>query len=380
LLGFPLSVAGATLSLVKDGPKTAREGDLIEYSFEVVNEGVASVAGIEVLDTLPAEVQFVQATPTTGGAYNSITGVWVLPTLGMDTNDKTAGLQIQALVNQNLINNPNDVVGATNKAEVIAPLDQTPLDAQVNTNIICTFCIDWEIASVTFDYEIGDISFDDDYDQEIDARFFLRVKVANNGPVASDATVSVTHFDIRSGGFGTVKLFPDVPVSVVLDPGQAQTIEFKTAWVEGDDFGWLVSWEFEVNDVSLLDPILPNTATGSWSDQDDNGGSSGGGCFIATAAYGSYLAPHVVTLRDFRDQHLLTYPLGEWFVGIYYQHSPPIADYIREHERLRMIVRSVLALVVYSIEYPIAAVLTFLIPPLLLTYQRKRRENRTFRL
>ena len=96
LLGFPLQGASATLSLSKDGPETAREGDLIEYSLEVVNEGAASVAGIEVLDTLPAEVQFVQATPTPGGTYNSTNGVWTLPTLGTDANDKTAGLQIQA--------------------------------------------------------------------------------------------------------------------------------------------------------------------------------------------------------------------------------------------------------------------------------------------
>ena len=129
LLGFPLQGVSATLSLAKDGPKTAREGDLIEYSLEVVNEGAASVSGIEVLDTLPAELQFVQATPTPGGIYNSITGVWTLPTLGTGTNDKTAGLQLQALVNQNLINNPDDVVGTTNRVEVIAPPDQTPLEA-----------------------------------------------------------------------------------------------------------------------------------------------------------------------------------------------------------------------------------------------------------
>ncbi len=377
LLGFPLGGASATLNLAKDGPKTAREGDLIEYSIEVVNEGAASVAGVEVLDTLPAEVQFVQAMPTPGGTYNSINGVWTLPTLGTSANDKTAGLQIQALVNLNLINNPDDVADITNRAEVMAPLDQTPLEAQVSTNIICTFCIDWEIESVTFDYEIDDIGLDGGYDYK--ARFFLWVKVTNNGSVTSDATVTVTKFGVRGGGFGAVTLFPDAPVTVTLDPGQSQTIEFESDREKGDDFDFTAFWEVTISDVALLDPVLPNTVSGSYSEDFDDGGYSGVGCFVSTAAYGSYLAPHVETLRDFRDRHLLTNPFGKWLVEFYYRHSPPAAHYIRKRETLRAIIRPVLALVVYSIKYPVAALLVLLIL-LLLTRHRSQRKNRTLRL
>jgi len=364
-LAFPLASLGATLSLTKDGPRTAREGDLIEFSLEVVNEETTSVAGIAVLDTLPAGVQFVQAVPTTGGTYNSITGIWTLPTLGTGTNDKTAGLQIQALVNQNLINNPDDVVGTTNRVEVIAPTDQTPLEALFTTNIICSSCIDWEIVSVTIDVDIRRFDI-----EGFEARFSLRVNVANNGPVPSDATVSVTRFDIRGGGFGTVELFPDVPVAVTLDPGQAQTIEFETDWEEGDDSTYTVSWEFEVRDVALLDPIPPNTSAGSWKSTVEPTNSDD--CFIVVSAHGSYLAPHLVTLRDFRDRHFLTSPIGKWFVKFYYRHSPPIADYIRVHKAPRAIVRSILTLIVYSIKYPIAVVLILMLPPIILIRQRKQ--------
>jgi hypothetical protein len=62
-------------------------------------------------------------------------------------------------------------------------------------------------------------------------------------------------------------------------------------------------------------------------------------CFIATAAYGSPIDPHVQILRDFRDNHLLTNRLGRRFVGLYFSYSPAIADYISKHESLRTIIR-----------------------------------------
>ena len=62
-------------------------------------------------------------------------------------------------------------------------------------------------------------------------------------------------------------------------------------------------------------------------------------CFIATAAYGTPLHEDINVLRDFRDEYLMTNPLGRAFVEIYYATSPPIADVIRENEGLRTAVR-----------------------------------------
>ena len=76
---------------------------------------------------------------------------------------------------------------------------------------------------------------------------------------------------------------------------------------------------------------------------------SGGGCFIATAAYGSLLEPHVSVLRKFRDRYLLTNFIGNAFVTEYYIYSPPIANFIAEHDSLRAMVRySLLPLVALS--------------------------------
>jgi hypothetical protein len=63
--------------------------------------------------------------------------------------------------------------------------------------------------------------------------------------------------------------------------------------------------------------------------------SKSGGCLIATATYGSELAPQVQQLRELRDNQLLNTESGTAFMGtfndIYYSFSPIIADYEREN-------------------------------------------------
>jgi uncharacterized delta-60 repeat protein len=62
-------------------------------------------------------------------------------------------------------------------------------------------------------------------------------------------------------------------------------------------------------------------------------------CFIATAAYGSPLDPHVQILRLFRDKYLLNNESGRMFVRLYYHYSPQVAEFIAAQPALRLIVR-----------------------------------------
>ncbi len=62
-------------------------------------------------------------------------------------------------------------------------------------------------------------------------------------------------------------------------------------------------------------------------------------CFIATAAYGSPMAPQVDAFRQFRNRFLLGNSLGKSFVRFYYDHSPKYAKIIAESETLRAMAR-----------------------------------------
>lgn len=110
----------------------------------------------------------------------------------------------------------------------------------------------------------------------------------------------------------------------------------------------------------INDPVVVGTSAipGSAGDSGSNvaaakSGGSGSGCFIATAAYGSYLDPHVMVLRHFRDDVLLQSKSGTAFVNFYYQHSPPIADFIAKHSLLRTIMRFALTPLIFAVKYPL---------------------------
>jgi H+/Cl- antiporter ClcA len=110
-------------------------------------------------------------------------------------------------------------------------------------------------------------------------------------------------------------------------------------------------------------------------------GGGSGGCFIATAAYGSYLDPHVEVLRDFRDRHLMSSTVGRRFVRLYYRYSPPVAAVIQRSGALRAITRWLLTPIVVVVEYPLQttgfvflAVLLAVIT--MLHYRRSRKVRR----
>ena len=114
----------------------------------------------------------------------------------------------------------------------------------------------------------------------------------------------------------------------------------------------------------------------------------GGGCLVATAAYGTEMAPQIQRLREIRDQNILSTDAGSSFVtafnGIYYTFSPTIADIEREHPLIKgavfIIIQPVLAslhimehadteftVIVYGMLVILLNVIMYVIAPVLAT-------------
>jgi len=86
---------------------------------------------------------------------------------------------------------------------------------------------------------------------------------------------------------------------------------------------------------------------GSYSENDieikEVEGGDGGGCLIATAAFGSELSPQVQFLREIRDNTILQTESGTIFMAgfnqFYYSFSPTVADYERENTTFKEAVK-----------------------------------------
>lgn len=72
----------------------------------------------------------------------------------------------------------------------------------------------------------------------------------------------------------------------------------------------------------MLDSIDEVIRTGA-----DGSSKSSGGCYVATAVYGSYDCPQVWTLRRYRDNTLDSTWYGRLFIKLYYAVSPTIVKY-----------------------------------------------------
>ena len=139
---------------------------------------------------------------------------------------------------------------------------------------------------------------------------------AGSGTLGSSGAVVQVYDD--NGLYATY----NVPPSAGNDPPQMGD-EWTVFYINGDT-GEITSTE-PSSSVTSSEQVL------NLVDSDE--------CFIATAAYGSPLNPHIKILREFRDRFLLNNTIGINFVEIYYTCSPPVADFIAGHPYFRTMVR-----------------------------------------
>ena len=127
------------------------------------------------------------------------------------------------------------------------------------------------------------------------------------------------------------------------------------------DGSWtLAGTYFSASDTIALDGAMMDDAMkddemmdDAMDDETDEAAPSDGGCLIATAAYGSELAPQVQFLREIRDGTLLSTNSGTSFMAgfnqFYYSFSPAIADLERENVVFRDAVRVAITPALYTL-------------------------------
>ena len=125
--------------------------------------------------------------------------------------------------------------------------------------------------------------------------------------------------------------------AAVTSPTEQIKIKYKEATIAGPDKFYKISYasieeEFE-NNLQLFENSLKSFKILSKPKNENQ--DNGGGCLIATAAFGSELAPQVQKLRETRDNILINTESGKSFLSsfnqLYYSFSPTIADWERQN-------------------------------------------------
>ena len=137
--------------------------------------------------------------------------------------------------------------------------------------------------------------------------------------------------------------------AVVLTVTPAANYELASLSVDGEDVTGNVSsgrYSFVMpsHDVSVTATFraIDNSGTGGGGGGGTSGGGGGtlpeesttptGGCYVATSVYGSYDAPEVWTLRQYRDEVLGSTWYGRLFIKAYYAASPTLVKWFGNTE------------------------------------------------
>ncbi len=386
LIGLPFAAAVAEPDIeVRKSVNNAFPAvdEPVEFTVQVSNIGDQVAADVVIRDQLPPEMEIPAGTAAFAsvGDYDPATGEWVIGNVDAGAD---ATLVVPAV-----ITDPQPPACIVNSA--ISEFDGESNDinnearAAVKQNG-AERCVDLSAYSLTFTAIFSDCDSRETYSG--------RIEVRNIGP---DAARNVVVSFVQSPVVGASIRFDDArcaqsgsPVCEVAEIAAGESVSLN---ITSNSFQNYTEMEYQM-DVSVsssdVDYFSANDLTESLQFANDfsnceetdgfglGGGSFGpGGCFIATAAYGSALDPHLGNLRYFRDSYLLTNRPGRAIVAFYYKYSPPLADFIADRDWLRAIVRAVLTPIVYAIEYPALALLAVIaMIALLVSWRQRKRKNK----
>ncbi len=125
--------------------------------------------------------------------------------------------------------------------------------------------------------------------------------------------------------------------------GQDYDVKFKEVIIHSSDNYYTFSYSNGVDDFDSQLERFDETINSFKKLSEELSTEENGGCLIATATFGSELAPQVQQLRELRDNTILTTETGTAFMSgfnqLYYSFSPTIADLERESTLFKEIVK-----------------------------------------
>ena len=125
---------------------------------------------------------------------------------------------------------------------------------------------------------------------------------------------------------------------------------FTMYYIQMSKIGWALEKEGEIEKIIKAAELLIKYSDSQYDNNqkvidalkahamsNNEGNGNGGGCYIATAVYGSYDCPQVCVLRRFRDNFLAESYLGRVFIKVYYTLSPSFVKWFGHYKEFNWI-------------------------------------------
>jgi uncharacterized repeat protein (TIGR01451 family) len=336
---------------------------LIYFTISETNQGPGPVEDVFVVDSLPTELQIPEglAAYPSVGYYDPESGRWDIGEMNSNLPETmeipvviSGDPEFGCILNTANVDKPGDIDPANNSATSVIHIPDRER------------CVDLSI----YGQNESTVRCPD---SKSSIRYGLNVK-NNSADPARNVVLKVTQTGFQAPGFGGESDTCDGLVCTwdLLEAEERVTFasEFFTVGepiqhgiqaVVSSGSGDYVP---ENNSVVIDITVEPTTLSCSGGGDPDwyPGSGVGGGCFIATAIYGSDSHPYIKTLREFRDDVLMRSAWGKELVDFYYRHSPPVACFIEEHDLARKLAAGIITPLVLIIAYPwrVLAILTTL--------------------